>query len=150
MTPTLLGRWQTRLLLFVIVGIPVTWWWTEVLATRDGGRSLVPAGIIVTILLVGLALDWVYVRLHKRHWDHDWPFAYQLASMIFEFIVVLVLIHFGLVPWLPSGILYFPQAVWDATRHFAAVLVPAFLLLLGPLQTFLVRWRFKGGELGRM
>ena len=42
------------------------------------------------------------------------------------------------------------DAFWSVLLHFTLVVVPSFLALLGGIQVFMVRWRFKGGEWGRL
>ena len=49
-------------------------------------------------------------------------------------------------PLFADGYIPFATAAW----HFSLVFVPSFIALLGLVQIFLVRWRFKGGEFGRL
>ena len=52
------------------------------------------------------------------------------------------------VSWLPALVNGLQQ--WnDTVYHFSTVFALSFLALLGGVQIFLIRWRFKGGELGR-
>ncbi len=152
MTPTLFGRWHTRLLLYVFIGLPVTflyamylsnWTWPppyEQSIFRD------PFIFLTAILVLGLILDVLYIQIQRFHWDQDWPFAYQFFFSIIEFFIVFYAMDFGYLDWaFPDGRIPFSTAAW----HFTFVFVPAFLALLGLVQIFLVRWRFKGGELGR-
>lgn len=149
MTPTLFGRWQTRILLYVILGLPITLVYSLYLKRWTWPPFWDPFVFLSLILAVGLVLDVLYIQLQKLRWDHDWPFAFQFVVSIAEF---------GLVWWVMSEG-WFDQLLLDgggripfetAAYHFAFVFVPSFLMLLGPLQIFLVRWRFKGGELGRL
>lgn len=153
MTPTLPGRWQTRILLFIIIGLPVTflvaeylsnWRWpppVDLSVFRD------PFVFITTLLVVGLVLDPLYILLQRFHWDNDWPFAYQFFFSIVEFFITYGIMYWGGLDYLlPDGRIPFEIAAW----HFTFVFVPSFIALLGLVQIFLVRWRFKGGELGRM
>ena len=53
---------------------------------------------------------------------------------------------FGLLDFMfPDGRIPFSTAIW----HFTWVFIPSFIGVLALVQIFLVRWRFKGGELGR-
>lgn len=154
MIPTLKGRIQTRLLLFCLVGIPVT----ILFGLWQSGPA--PAGpviwlfllFLVTINLLGLILDPVYMFIQSFRWDRDWPFAYQLFFSILEFVVILVLARQGAIPWLGAMAATGAPVVGIglATLHFLCVLVPTYLALLGPLSVFLIRWRFKGGEIGKL
>ena len=150
MTPTLWGRITTRILLFILIGLPVTffyaWWQTS----WNWPPSIVPFIILATLLIVGLVLDPIYIFLQGFRWDHDWPFAFQFLFSIIEFLIVLLIID---TDWHP---LLLPAAIgtWTdlgyVTLHFTLVFIPSFLALLGGLQIFLVRWRFKAGQLGKM
>ncbi len=153
MTPTLAGRWQTRLLLFFMIGLPITflvamynsnWQWPpayELTIFRD------PFIFLTLILILGLILDVLYIQIQRFHWDQDWPFAYQFFFSIVEFFIIFGAMDFGAFDVLfPDGRVPFTNAAW----HFTFVFVPSFLALLGGVQIFMVRWRFKGGEMGRM
>jgi hypothetical protein len=149
MLPTLSGRIQTRLLLFFIIGLPATFLWSWYNEARLPIISF-PYIMLVSVLLVGLLLDPVYIYLQGFRWDQDWPFAFQLASMIFEFGVVIGIIMYSRHPYIPAVALRTNDDLLFISSHFVSVLIPSFLLLLGPLQVFLVRWRYKSGELGRL
>lgn len=161
MIPTLLGRWHTRLLLYVFIGLPVTflfamyqsaWQWPPPVTQSV---FYYPFLFITLILLLGLILDVVYIQIQRFHWDQDWPFAYQFFFSILEFYAVYYLMYYGVFDYLWSFVstsLLFSDGLIplsDATWHFTFVFIPSFLAVLGGVQVFLVRWRFKGGELGR-
>ena len=148
MTPTLLGRWQTRILLFVVLGLPITLVYSLYLNRWTWPPFLDPFIFLSLILAAGLVLDILYIQLQRLRWEGDWPFAFQFVVSIGEF---------GLIYWLMSEG-WFDRLLFDmggripldtAAYHFAWVFVPSFIALLGPLQIFLIRWRVKGGELGR-
>lgn len=159
MVPTLLGRIQTRILLTIILGIPLTalfvvtimwFFWPNLFDTSWD----IPFYILGILLIVGLILDPVYIQLQRFRWDQDWPFGFQFFFSIVEFCIVLALIKWGVFetatnPYTPVEIpSSLPVAV--AVTHFTIVFIPTFLSLLGGVQLFLVRWRYKGAELGRM
>jgi len=157
MLPTLKGRWQTRILLFLWIGVPITFLFSLGVA---GPRSptlpligwhydILPFQISSLLLIVGLILDPVYIYFQQFRWARDWPFAFQFFFTIIEFIVVLALVNWGVLDAFSrqraqnqNYVLY--------TIHFACVFIPSFIALLGIVQTFMIRWRFKGGEWGRM
>ena len=156
MTPTLYGRWQTRILLFVVLGLPITLVYSLYLNRWTWPPFLDPFVFLASILVLGLLLDIFYIWLQRVRWDADWPFAFQFVVSIAEFALVYWLYAQGQ-DYLPQP--YLDQLLLDrggriplgnAATHFSWVFVPSFIALLGPLQIFLVRWRFKGGELGRM
>ena len=147
MTPTLAGRLQTRLLLFIFIGLPVTAVFSQL---WFGAIIAVPFMILLWINIVGAVLDPLWIYLQHRRWDRDWPFVFQFASMWFEAIVAVAIILADVVPFLrardtiPDGV-----ALLGVFVLFSIVFVLSFVALLGVLQIFLIRWRFKGGELGR-
>lgn len=169
MTPTLLGRLQTRIILFVFIGLPVTllyaWYLANWSASADYSVSWPfsfvwlplppfelsifqdPFKFLFCILVLGLILDVLYIQIQRFHWDQDWPFAYQLFFSWVEFFIVFFAMDFGLLDFMfPDGRIPFSTAVW----HFTWVFIPSFIGVLALIQIFLIRWRFKGGELGRM
>lgn len=157
MTPTLFGRWQTRLLLYVFFGLPMTFWfafyWNNwslpVFDQGSRGFSVYrdPLVFITTILVLGLILDILYIQIQRFRWEQDWPFAFQFVVSILEFLAVFGLMDLGLMDdLLPDGRIPFLNAV----IHFSLVFIPSFIALLATVQIFLIRWRYKGGELGRL
>lgn len=164
MTPTLFGRWHTRILLFVFLGLSITLIfallqvWVRNLSITQ--LPIEPFQVISLIFLVGLILDPLYIFLQSFRWDRDWPFAFQFVSMIFEFLIVIGIIYLDFIPFLrglynfvyvaPSGFFNNSTNIWDVCFHFGMVFWPSFIALLGFVQIFAIRWRFKGGEWGRL
>ena len=149
MIPTLAGRLQTRLILFFLIGVPVTlifalvqtnfiWSWREI---------QIFVYFLCSILALGLFLDPIYIFIQSTRWDRDWPFAYQFFFSWIEFGIVLFVARSGWLPYLDPD---FFQGFRLPIIHFTLVFVPSYLFLLGPLQAIFVRWRFKGGQLGKM
>jgi len=152
MTLTFAGRLQTRLFLFLFIGLPITclygfavsgWQW-------DWRVIQIFVWFLCTITGFGLLLDPVYIFLQSTRWDRDWPFAYQFFFSWVEFGVVFFVARAGLVPYLPEVAFQGSRGLGIATLHFALVFVPSFLALLGPLQVIFIRWRFKGGQFGKL
>jgi hypothetical protein len=159
MLPTLKGRWLTRILLFIWIGIPVTLVFSLLIAEPNGDRlpflgwryDLLPFQVLSLLLLVGLILDPVYIYIQQFRWERDWPFAFQFFFSIIEFVIVLALIWWGALDFTRSPLdLHTPESYLLITLHFACVFIPSFIALLGFVQIFMIRWRFKGGEWGRM
>lgn len=153
MTPTLLGRWHTRLLLFVFIGLPVTLLFSLYRTNWDIwppryelSAFYYPFLFLTAILILGLVLDFVYIHMQRLNWDNDWPFAHQFFFSIVEYLIVYYAASDG---WLDF---FFTEGrpTWDDTvYHFSTVFGLSFLALLGGVQIFMVRWRFNGGEVGR-
>lgn len=157
MTPTLLGRIQTRILLFIVFGLPITLLFSIYLSDWVvPPTNVTPFLVLATLLIVGLILDPVYIYLQRFRWDHDWPFAFQFFFSIIEFLIVLLIVWTDILPYLPASDIVDTsgQLNWNAvltfTSHFFLVFIPSFISLLGFVQIFMVRWRFKGGEWGRL
>jgi hypothetical protein len=165
MLPTLLGRWQTRILLFLWVGLPISAGYAVWLASRapTNGRfappwikSLGPATydirplqILCLLLIVGVVLDILYIALQKFRWDRDWPFAFQFLVLIAEFFIVLGLVRFDVLPFMPARRISSGDYPYFFL-HFGLVFLASFVGLLGIIQIFMIRWRYKGGEWGRL
>ena len=151
--------------MFYCIGLPVTAAYAAWLASRApfGGRrsppwirsfgevslDIRPVQILCLLLIVGVLLDVVCIKLQKLRWDRDWPFAFQFCFSIGEFAIVLTVIRFDLLPFMPArwiGASDYPAFF----LYFALVFVPSFVALLGFIQIFMVRWRYKGGEWGRL
>lgn len=145
MTPTLAGRWQTRLILFLFVGLPVTLLYSLYLDFEDDG-FYDPFVFLTALLIVGLILDPVYNYIQRFRWDNDWPFAFFVFFTFIEFLITLGLLNAGLLdPFLTYRI-----GNDTALVHFSWVLFFSFVSVLAFIQVFLIRWRFKGGEIGRL
>jgi hypothetical protein len=162
MLPTLLGRWQTRLLLILCIGLPVTALYSIWLANQMPavGRTpwiksfgpvrcdIRPVQILCLLLLLGVVLDVIYTGLQKFRWDRDWPFAFQFFASIGEFAGIIALVRLDAFPFMPAEWIR-PQDYQYFILHFTLVFIPSFIALLGFIQVFMVRWRYNGGEWGR-
>jgi len=149
MIPTLAGRLQTRLFLFLFIGVPITilygLYWTGFI--WDWRTISIFFYFLCTILALGLLLDPIYIFIQSTRWDSDWPFASQFFFSWVEFGAVYFLARADLIPYLDAD---FFQGLAIPLVHFILVFVPSFFALLGPMQAIFVRWRFKGGQLGKM
>jgi hypothetical protein len=168
MTPTMVGRWHTRLILLLFIGIPVTFlyawhlsaWGLSTVYTLAWPFDQVwfrlppielsifrdPFKFLLALLILGLILDVAYIQIQRFHWDQDWPFAYQFFFSWVEFFLVFYAMDFGLLDFMfPDEPIPFSTAV----VYFSWMFAFSFIGVLALIQIFLVRWRFKGGELGR-
>jgi hypothetical protein len=159
MLPTLKGRWLTRILLFLWIGLPITLVFSLLIAEPDSARlpyigwrfEILPFQVLSLLLLVGLVLDPLYIVAQQFRWERDWPFAFQFFFSIVEFVIVLALIWWGALDFSQSPLdLHTAESYRLIVLHFACVFIPSFIALLGFVQIFMIRWRFKGGEWGRM
>jgi hypothetical protein len=162
MIPTLLGRWQTRILLFIVIGVPVTLLFSFWLTGFGWPPPLEPFLFLGTLLAIGLILDIVYFNMQRFRWDHDWPFAFFVFFSFVEFFIVFGLMRLNLLPYLPACQFegrdpatrelvcqVYTIDFSDAIIHFLLVFLPMLVAVLAIVQIFAIRWRFKGGEFGR-
>ncbi|MEM1391819.1 MAG: hypothetical protein AAF757_11435 [Cyanobacteria bacterium P01_D01_bin.116] len=138
MTPTLFGRWQTRLLLLFTVGLFVT------LPFAIGliGPQPDPAYFLILgyVAIFGLFWDIVYDQIQKYRWDRDWPAVYQLFAGIWEFIFIAFGIGIGFLPTLGGFNLFL------SFFHYSVVWLAVFLTSQSIMRIIFVRWRFFGGQ----
>lgn len=151
MLPTFRGRYETRLFLTLFIGVPVTLIYAFFIGGLGFNAQLVWAllGVLLALFIVGAILDPLYIVIQWLRWDRDWPFAYQFFFTIIEFGIVIALASIGWIPWLNEADFQQSVVIRVAIWHFFWVFLVSFLLLLGPLGVFFVRWRYKGGEFGR-
>lgn len=161
MTPTLLGRWQTRILLFAVIGLPVTALYALAFVGADGRLPREPFLFLGLILAVGLVADVVYDRLQRLRWEGDWPFIFFVYFSVLEFLAAFGLMRADLIDVLPAcrlaRVLPGEGEVCEvytipfrlAAVQFGLVLVPMLIAVVGLVQVVLVRWRFDGCEVVR-
>ena len=148
MTPTLVGRIQTRLVLLGTVGVV----WTALitpLLPRPGWASLgmvykITFEAIGYVAAGGIGWELVYHGLQQFRWDKDWPSLFGLLTAISEGAVVWVILHAT----------HAIPGTWGASSpilklfaiHFVTTWLLIWLTLHGPLRVIALRWRFEGGR----
>lgn len=139
MTPTLLGRIQTRLLLLATVGVVWTFLIGPFLPASGAPLSDVyelTFEALVIVAVVGLVVwEPIYHMLQQIRWEKDWPTGLGLVTGLSE----------GIVTWL---VLSSDQDVPAAAFvfHFATTWIVVWCFLHGPLRIVLLRWRYSGGR----
>ena len=132
MTPTLFGRWQTRLLLLATVGILIT----------------IPFGELIYFLVLGyiavLGLFWdiLYDLLQKFRWDRDWPGIYQLLAAIWEAIFLLFIAKTIDLPLLEMS----DFKIKNFALHYSLVWLGLYIVSQTVMRIYFPRWRFLGGR----
>lgn len=147
MTPTLLGRIQTRIFLVATVG--VVWMLIIspiVLPLTPDGTSLSDVyrlgyAALVVVAVVGIVWELVYHGLQQFRWEKDWPTLFGLLNGINEGIVVYFVLEAGL-PWDVGDV---PGTAY--VIMFATTWVLIWLVANGPMRVVNLRWRFRGGRL---
>jgi len=136
MTPTLRGRWQTRLFLLLTVGIGISAIFG--LLYRDFQAVF---SLLGYIFVLGVVWDVLYFSLQSRRWDHDWSPALYFVSAVWEVVALLFLIKWVRLPGVP------PQfGVWKLIFYFGAVWICSMGVAFGPMRIIFPRWRFWGGQ----
>jgi hypothetical protein len=138
MTPTLIGRFQTRVFATLVVGLP----WTVVLWLVLPGANLSQMVLILAAMgTVGLGWELAYHWLMGYRWEKDWPSLLGLLTGLNEGVLLWLLLSWGLIPGVdvgPSGGRFF--------LHFAGAWIAIWLWLQGPMKVVDPRWRFRGGR----
>ncbi|MBH8562046.1 hypothetical protein I8748_07645 [Nostoc sp. CENA67] len=142
MTPTLFGRWQTRLLLLATVGVLVSIPFATGLI--GFGANSVYFWILGYVAIFGLGWDLLYNYLQKLRWDRDWPAVYQLLAGIWElFFIYCGVKLFGFLPIpLPKEEL----SLGAFLLHYSCVWLAVFIASQSLMRIIFLRWRFRGGQ----
>jgi hypothetical protein len=138
MTPTLIGRLQTRALVTLVIGVP----WTILLAAPLSGLT-VGRGLIVVITMgvVGLGWEAVYHWIMGFRWEKDWPSLLGLLTGVNEAIFLGLLLQLGLVAGVSPG-----PSLGTFIVHFFTTWLLIWGWLQGPMKVLDPRWRFRGGR----
>ena len=132
MTPTLVGRLQTRLLLMLVIGLP----WTLVLATLLGTGLGAALGMVAVVTVLGLLWEAVYHALQQLRWDKDWPSLLALLAGIPE----------GLVAWAVLAAVGLRPGGGAVALLFGTTWLLLWLVQQGPLRVLAPGWRFHGAR----
>jgi hypothetical protein len=147
MTPTLPGRWQTRVALLWTIGLALTALYTWLFGLLDAGwRSPAFWSLVILlgyVTLLGLAWDVLYDFLQGFRWDGDWPLAFHFVCGIVEGLLVFALFRLDLLP----GLSYHAGDGWRFLVHYGSVFWCTYWWVFGPMRVLVPRWRFRGGEL---
>jgi hypothetical protein len=141
MTPTLPGRWQTRVLLLGTVGLVLSLIYGAIV-----GDLGTPVTLLGYVLLLGCYWDALYHYLQSWRWDRDWPPAFQVAAGLAEGVAIWLLITAGRsmiggLPGVPASL-----TLRQFVTHYGLECLALFLVVLGTLRVILARWRYQGGE----
>lgn len=142
MTPSLLGRIQSRLIFGVVSGT-----FFGLILSQVFDASIM--NIIYTLFLVlaiGSVLDLGYNKMQKKRWDQDWPPIYFLLAAALEFVISTVVLK------LSSGNLGIVQLQYSGEVfgwHFWLTWVGMMLLMFQLCHIFDPEYRYNGGKLLR-
>jgi len=146
MTPTIFGRWQTRLLLMGTVGVFVTLFFA-----RWFNDFVTPFVLLGYATLIGCYWDMFYNFTQTLRWDRDWPPIFFVGAAIVEALFLWGLINLVMV-WQPFGWQTLPGistelAGWQFLVHYITVWLTTYLIMLGPIKIAFIQWRFRGGRI---
>lgn len=139
MTPTLFGRWQTRLLLLATVGVLITLPFS--VGIIGPGASSEFFWIVGYVALFGLLWDVLYNYLQKFRWDRDWPGAFQLLAGIWEAIFIACVVKLFGLPNVPREL-----PINGFIFHYSLVWLGVYITSQTLMRIVFPRWRFKGGQ----
>ncbi|MEB3215487.1 MAG: hypothetical protein VKN72_04380 [Nostocales cyanobacterium 94392] len=142
MTPTLFGRWQTRLLLLLTVGVFVSLPFAIGLIGPE--QNNIYFWILFYVAIFGLAWDILYNQMQKYRWDRDWPALFQLLAGIWEFIFIVCGVKF--IGFLPTPIPKEELPLFWVFFHYITVWLAVFITSQSIMRILFVRWRFRGGQ----
>jgi len=142
-TPTLLGRLQTRVFAVAIIGAL----WTLILTpflpidADLSAKYKATFAVLFVVGAVGLLWEFVYHFLQQFRWEKDWVAFFGLLTGISEGIVTWLIVSAGWAPGSPKvgGLPFVIQ--------FVTTWLVIWLWINGPMRVPFLRWRFRGGRL---
>jgi hypothetical protein len=143
MTPTLLGRLQTRVFLALIVGLPwtalVVPWLPLPAGLPDHTAYRIAAEALGLMTAAGLGWELVYHAWQQSRWDKDWPSLFMLLNVVNEAVPLWFLLHL-------LRVVHGTAALPFYVSYVATTWVMIWLFAQGPIRVLHVRWRFEGGQ----
>jgi hypothetical protein len=138
MTPTLIGRWQSRIFLLATIGVL----FTLPFAFSSGFQQInfIYFWILFYVGAFGLLWDILYTFLQKFFWDHDWPGIIQLFAAIAEGIFLGLIINLVSLPFISEK----PDLLTYVT-HYSVVWVAVYCASWVVMRLLFPRARFRGG-----
>jgi len=135
-TPTLIGRIQSRIFLVATFGVAWSILIFPVLLITPGvsfgGAFSGVLRALVLVMVLGVLWEFVYHALQQLRWEKDWPSLFSLLLGIPEGILLYLFVRD--IPLLTFVI------------HFATTWIAIWLAAHGPMRVLLHRWRFHGGR----
>jgi hypothetical protein len=144
MVPTLAGRLQTRIFLLATVGVIVTAIITPLIGLSGplSAQYKMTYIILATVLVIGIAWEFLYHLLMQWRWEKDWPSLFGLVTGVPEGILVWILLAAHTVPGIPATP---PLSAY--LIDFIVVWLCVWAVAQGPMRVPFIRWRFRGGKL---
>ena len=140
MTPTLIGRWQTRLFLLATVGVLFTL--PFAFGIISPAANSIYFRILAYVAFLGLGWDILYNFIQKFRWDHDWPGLFQLLAGIWEAVFIISLVKTVGLPGISSQELLLGWFIF----HYSCVWLGVYIASQSIMRILFPRWRFRGGK----
>jgi len=140
MTPTLVGRIQTRLALLSTFGLAWTILVSPLLPAGNAGIGDIYQATFLALIVVavfGIVWELAYHALQQLRWEKDWPIMFGLFQGIPEFLTTRAIVN-GLVEPDPPFAAFF--------LHFFSTWLLIWIIANGPLRVLVLRWRYRGGR----
>jgi len=147
MTPTLVGRIQTRIFLILVIGVP----WTLIVSKFLPKTNGAPLGTLykatfstlAVVLVLGVVVwEPIYHALQQYRWERDWPSVFALVTVVNEGILAYFVTNaIGVLPG--DGDL--PVATFST--HILTTWVLMWLFVIGPIRVLIPRYRYRGGRI---
>lgn len=147
MTPTLLGRIQTRLFLVATVGVV----WMLIISpivlpitpdeTALGDVFSLGYAALVVVAVVGIVWELIYHGLQQFRWEKDWPALFGFVAFIPEGILLHAILRATVLRNAPA---FATVTFW---AHFFTTWALVWFFMNGPMRVVSLRWRFRGGRL---
>ena len=143
MTPTLIGRWQTRLAMLGVFGGLISLIFAVSYQPEESGFNEGFFVVLGFVAGIGLAWDFVFILLQRLRWDRDWPAVFQVLAGIAEGALIWALLEGTGLPRIEQGTLPFGIFL----GQYGSIWLVTFIFVQGPMRAVFPRWRFSGGRI---
>lgn len=144
MTPTLIGRIQTRVVLLATVGLLWTLLVTPLLSrtrfsTTDDVYPATLRALFWTALFGAVLWEPLYHFVQQWRWEKDWPIGLGLVTGVNEAVLVFLVMRPSI-----DGAGATTATFW---QHFISTWIVVWAVANGPIRALLPRWRYRGGRI---
>lgn len=137
MTPTLIGRWQTRTFLMWTFGLLVTLGFGMYF-----NDMATPLALLGYVYLIGMVGDFLYNAVQNMRWDYDYPPFMHVITGILEGAVIWILVQLVDLPFVAPNL-----SLQNFLLHYCTVFAVIFAVVWGPMKIMFVQWRYRGGRI---
>jgi len=134
-TPTLSGRWKTRLFILSTSGLVFAFIFSAIFASQTSLFVL-----LLYWLVLGFGLDIIFSALQRFRWDQDWPPLYSILTTVIEGGILWSILNSK-----PPGIT-FGFSVLQYILFFLSISIVGFFENTVLLPILFPDRRFRGGE----